>query len=145
MSCGLHSTPKYDARGRGVFCGPQVIAAATGISIGKACAHMNRRIGRAPHLHISGTDSEDLKCALEQEGVGYHFERKARAKDRPTFAQWRKREQHSRQATYILGFTSHWVVVKGDWLCDTTHIEPHDLSAKPVYSRARVEIVFRLK
>ena len=144
MSTGLYAASRRDHLDRLMYCGRYALIAATGMSSGQVTTGVNLYRNEHPEKHVGSTSVNDLCHALEFMGFNFSSERLYHRDKQPTFTQWRKREQHNRNATYIVLVTRHWITVKGDWMADTMHDEPVDLSRKNPYARKRVQAVIRI-
>jgi hypothetical protein len=113
--------------GRIAFCGPVVLSAITGYSIGKVEDEI-RRFRDLPdgrRAVVKGTHAEEVAAALAHFGYGMQlmasFLNRPR-KERPTLWSWMQKPRNA-WAHYILaihkGKEGHWVLIKGVKLCDT--------------------------
>lgn len=141
---GLHPAPNRDHLNRLMFCGRFALIAATGMSSGQVTTGINLYRNEHPEKHVGSTSVNDLCHALDFMGFNFSSERYYYRAKQSTFTQWRKKEQHNRNATYIILITGHWITVKGDWMTDTFNETPVDLSRKNPYARKRVQAVIKL-
>jgi hypothetical protein len=113
--------------GRIAFCGPVVLSAITGYSIGKVEDEIRRfrNLAEGQRPAVKGTQAEEVAAALAHFGYGMQliasFLTRPR-KERPTLWSWMQKPR-SAWAHYILaihkGKEGHWVLIKGVKLCDT--------------------------
>jgi len=113
--------------GRIAFCGPVVLSAITGYSIGKVEDEI-RRVRNLAEWHkpvVKGTHAEEVAAALAHFGYGMQLKASYLArprKERPTLWSWMQTPRNA-WAHYILaihkGKEGHWVLIKGVKLCDT--------------------------
>jgi hypothetical protein len=113
--------------GRIAFCGPVVLSAITGYSIGKVEDEIRRfrNLAEGQRPVIKGTHAEEVVAALAHFGYGMQliasFLNRPR-KERPTLWSWMQKPR-SAWSHYILaihkGKEGHWVLIKGVKLCDT--------------------------
>jgi hypothetical protein len=113
--------------GRIAFCGPVVLSAITGYSIGKVEDEIRRlrRPDSTRKAMVKGTHAQEVAAALAH--FGYDMQLKQSylelpRKQRPTLWTWMQKPR-SAWAHYILaihkGKEGHWVLIKGVKLCDT--------------------------
>lgn len=141
---GLHPATRRDHLDRTMYCGRFALMAATGFSAAQVTTGINLYRKEHSDKHVASTGVNDLTHALSFMGFNFMSERFYHDDKQATFTQWRKREQHGRNATYIVLITGHWIAVKGDWMVDTIHTAPVDLSRKNPYARKRVQAVIRI-
>ena len=113
--------------GRIAFCGPVVLSAITGYSIGKVEDEIRRfrNLAEWQRPVVKGTHAEEVAAALAHFGYGMqlvaNFLNRPR-KERPTLWSWMQKPRNA-WAHYILaihkGKEGHWVLIKGVKLCDT--------------------------
>jgi hypothetical protein len=113
--------------GRIAFCGPVVLSALTGYSIGKVEDEIRRfrNLTDWQRPVVKGTHAEEVAAALAHFGYGMQliaaFLNRPR-KERPTLWSWMQKPRNA-WAHYILaihkGKEGHWVLIKGVKLCDT--------------------------
>jgi len=133
---GFYQASLKDPDGRSTFCGRFALWAACSINPIKSATAINRYNDRPSHLHVKGTSAEELCVALEGEGVSFLW---TDPRENYTFTQWLASDYFRRNRTYIVLITGHWIVVRGDWLIDTHHLDGHDLSrGKRPFARKRV-------
>lgn len=140
---GFHPTPTRDDKGRHVYCGPFALSTTTGASVEDVLRVVNGLRDQRPDKAVGTMWASEVRRALKDLGHKFTWDYWSRNDDLLTFTQWRKSEQ-VRGATYLLLITDHFIVVKGDWLTDTQHSQPHDLSRKPAFSRKRVRMAIKL-
>jgi len=125
LTCNLNEA--INDTGRIAFCGPVVLSAITGYSIGRVEDEIRRVRGAAdagPRV-VKGTHAEEVAAALAHFGYGMQlvasFLNRPR-KERPTLWSWMQKPRNA-WAHYILaihkGKEGHWVLIKGVKLCDT--------------------------
>ena len=117
--------------GRIAFCGPVVLSAITGYSVGKVEDEIRRFRNPTGNVTdwqrpvVKGTHAEEVVAALAHFGYGMQliasFLNRPR-KERPTLWSWMQKPRNA-WAHYILaihkGKEGHWVLIKGVKLCDT--------------------------
>jgi hypothetical protein len=139
--------------GRMAFCGPVVLSAITGYSIGR----VEEEIGRLRHPEstrppvVKGTHAEEVAAALAH--FGYGMRRKEAyldrpRKQRPTLWSWMQKPR-SAWVHYILaihkGKEGHWVLIKGVKLCDTFSEGRWQFVCDGPHRSARIMEVYEVK
>jgi hypothetical protein len=141
---GLYPATDRDHAGRIMYCGRFALIAATGKSSREVTTAINMHRRKKHDKHVGVTDTSDLRAALQGMGYKVAVDRTYERDTQPTLSQWRKKEQHGRDAVYVVLVTNHWVTVRGDWLVDTNNATPVDMSRKNPYARKRVQSVIRI-
>lgn len=141
---GLHPAELRDHLDRLMYCGRYALIAATGATSEQVTTAINLARNEHHDKHVGSTSVGDIVDALETLGYTVSSERLYWRNTHTSFAQWRKREQHSRTATYVVLITGHWITVRGDWITDTKHADPVDMSRKNPYARKRVQAVIKI-
>ena len=111
--------------GRTAFCGPYILSALTGFPISQVELEVNRFRRVPDDAKIEGTSAMEVAAAATELGWEmtltedfWHLERK----QRPTLWSWMQKPRNA-WVYYLLaihrGKQGHWVLVKGDKLCDT--------------------------
>lgn len=121
-----------------VYCGPYCVAAVTGWTPKFVNVAINRYRGAPRTRNVKATTIDDLEYAML--ALGYtHRQLEAHElwENEPTFTQWLKANR-DRRAYYLVLITGHWVLVRGDWMTDTGHDQPVDLSRRNPYARKRI-------
>jgi hypothetical protein len=113
--------------GRIAFCGPVVLSAITGYSIGKVEDEIRRFRNPTDCQRpvVKGTHAQEVAVALAHFGYGMQLMASflnCPRKERPTLWSWMQKPRNA-WAHYILaihkGKEGHWVLIKGVKLCDT--------------------------
>ena len=113
--------------GRIAFCGPVVLSAITGYSIGKVEDEIRRF--RNPtdcqRPAVKGTHAQEVAAALAHFGYTMEFKEsfmQRSRKERPSLWTWMQKPRNA-WVHYIVavhkGKEGHWVLIKGVKLCDT--------------------------
>jgi hypothetical protein len=113
--------------GRMVFCGPVVLSAITGYSVGRVEAEIERLRHPASTRpsRVEGTHAQEVAATLAHFGYSMQlvqgFLDRPR-KERPSLWSWMQKPRNA-WVHYILaihkGKEGHWVLIKGVKLCDT--------------------------
>jgi len=138
--------------GRMAFCGPVVLSAITGYSIGKVEAEIRRLRPERAHADIvKGTDAAEVAAALAHFGYGMHRKECYLArprKERPTLWSWMQKPRNA-WVHYILaihkGKEGHWVLIKGVKLCDTFSDGRWQFVCDGPHRSARIMEVYEVK
>ncbi len=139
--------------GRMAFCGPVVLSAITGYSIGR----VEEEIGRLRHPEstrrpvVKGTHAEEVAAALAHFGYGMRLKEAyldRPRKQRPTLWSWMQKPR-SAWVHYILaihkGKEGHWVLIKGVKLCDTFSEGRWQFVCDGPHRSARIMEVYEVK
>lgn len=139
--------PVVNSTGEKAWCGPTVVSAITGADIVAVKALIKRY--RGSRRAVKGTSWYELQAVLRSLGWDMTLSLNA-MEERPTLAQWyrehrafvREHRPDLKRAIYIVNVTNHWVVVGGQWFCDTfTKGHPVRFTQAP-RKRKRVEKVY---
>src|SRR5215468_7161145 len=140
--------------GRIAFCGPVVLSAITGYSIGRVEEEIKRlrhpeRLGAGGI--VKGTDAEEVAATLAHFGYGMHRTECYLArprKERPTLWSWMQKPRNA-WVHYIVaihkGKEGHWVLIKGVKLCDTFSDGRWQFVCDCAHRGARIMEVYEVK
>lgn len=124
------------------YCGPLVIAAATGLSTREAAAKVRALVTNRYEFGVKGMRTRDVDFVLNALGhkttqVGFIPGRG------PTLRKWLE-SSRSPWTPYIVTVTGHFVIIKGNMFCDTfTEGEWVPLTQAP-HMRCRVNSVVQV-
>jgi hypothetical protein len=123
------------------WCGPTVVASITGRDVARIKTLIKKR--RGSNDAVKGTAWFELRHVLAYYGYQEDARHTILKPDRPTLAQWLRRERDM-TAYYILDVGCHWVVVHGRKFCDTfTGGKPVFIRKAP-HRRKRVREVYKI-
>ena len=139
--------------GRIAFCGPYVLSAITGYPISRVEAEIHELRATREHSNalIKGTYANEVEATLGVFGFKMelkqdymHLERKAR----PTVWQWMQKPRNA-WAHYILaihkGKEGHWILIKGDKMCDTYSAGKWQFVCDGPHRGARIMEIFEVR
>ena len=139
--------------GRIVFCGPVVLSAITGYSVGRVEAEIGRlrHPASARPSRVEGTHAQEVAATLAHFGYSMQLvqgflDRPRKA--RPSLWSWMQKPRNA-WVHYILaihkGKEGHWVLIKGVKLCDTFSDGRWQFVCDGPHRSARIMEVYQVK
>ena len=120
------------------YCGPGALSIITGHST-QCTAHTAREV--SGRLMITGLAEIDIRDALFKYG---YMSNRERLEKGITLARWlRERSPEQRKNLYLIRCGHHYVVVKGNKLCDNWTEDPVFIRKAP-HRRKRMQSVYRV-